>query len=61
MVGQIGTLQAGAWGDAVVFDLEEGRFEYWDSHQQVRVGRQRLVPRVVVRAGKVYRDAAHHA
>jgi dihydroorotase len=52
--GQIGTLQAGAWGDAVVCDLQEGRFELSDSHGQVRMGRQRLVPGTVVRAGKVY-------
>ncbi len=67
MTDQIGTLRSGAWGDAVVFELEEGRFEFWDSHGQVRIGRQRLAPRVVVRAGRVYQaergrsDAAHHA
>ncbi len=55
MAGEIGTLQVGAWGDAVVFDLEEGRFEFGDSHGQVRLGQRRLVPRQVVRAGKVYR------
>jgi len=57
----IGTLREGAWGDAVVFDLQEGRFEFADSHGQRRTGRQRLVPLTVVRAGKVYRYAAHHA
>jgi dihydroorotase len=55
MPGQIGTLQVGAWGDAVVFDLQEGRFELSDSHGQVRMGRRRLVPGTVVRAGKVSR------
>ena len=59
-MSDIGTLRSGAWGDAVVFDLQEGRFELRDCHGQVRNGRQRLVPLTVVRAGKVYRDAAHH-
>jgi dihydroorotase len=60
-VSDIGTLREGAWGDAVVFDLQEGRFEFADSHGQKRTGRQRLIPLTVVRAGKVYRRAAHHS
>jgi dihydroorotase len=55
MSGQIGTLRAGAWGDAVVFHLQDGVFEFADSHGETRMGRQRLVPQTVVRAGKVYR------
>src|SRR5712691_2243054 len=55
MQSQIGTLQVGAWGDAVIFELQEGPFELRDSHGQARIGRQRLVPTTVVRAGKVYR------
>ncbi len=67
MADQIGTLCVGAWGDAVVFDVQEGRFPLADSHGQVRTGRQRLVPTTVVRAGSVYgaergtSDAPHHA
>ncbi len=64
MADKIGTLRVGAWADAVVFDLEEGRFELHDAHAQVRIGRQRLVPTAVVRGGRVYRQAvraAHHA
>lgn len=57
MSDQIGTLRVGAWGDAVVFELQEGRFDLRDSHGQSRVGRQRLVPKTVVRAGKRYRAA----
>jgi predicted amidohydrolase len=66
MAGQIGTLRAGAWGDAVVLDLEQGRFELRDSHDKVRIGSQRLIPTTVVRAGKLYREPspahthAHH-
>lgn len=54
MADQIGTLKVGAWGDAVVFALQEGNFPLTDSHGQVRMGHQRLVPTTVVRAGKVY-------
>jgi len=52
--GKIGTLAVGAWGDAAVFDLEEGAFDYVDSRGQSRTGRQRLVPRVVVKGGQVW-------
>ena len=51
---ELGTLKLGAWGDAVVFDLQKGNFEYWDSDGQVRTGKQRLVPVNVVRAGRIY-------
>jgi dihydroorotase len=66
MAGEIGTLRAGAWGDAVVFDLQQGRYEFRDSQGQVRVGTQQLVPTTVVRAGRVYKESpqahrhAHH-
>lgn len=52
--GRIGTLAVGAWGDAVVFDLEDGTFDLADSHGQVRRARRRLVPRVVVKGGAVW-------
>jgi len=56
MADRIGTLRVGAWGDAVVLRLEEGRFPLIDSHGLERIGQQRLVPALVVRAGKVYCD-----
>jgi dihydroorotase len=56
MADRIGTLRVGAWGDAVAFALLEGRFDLRDSHGEVRIGRQRLVPRTVVRGGRVYRE-----
>lgn len=61
MSDHIGTLRAGAWGDAVVFQLQDGEFELRDSHDETRIGRQRLVPKTVVRAGNVYRDTAASA
>lgn len=54
---QIGTLKPGAWGDAVVFTLEKGTFGLVDSRGQIRNGSQRLVPTVVVRAGKIYEQS----
>ena len=58
MSGRIGTLAVGAWGDAVVLDLEEARgghrFALADSQGEVRLARQRLVPRTVIKGGKVY-------
>jgi dihydroorotase len=55
MSDQIGTLKVGAWGDAVVFEYQEGSFEWRDSHGQVRIGRQKLAPITVIRAGRIYR------
>ncbi|HKV44365.1 MAG TPA: amidohydrolase/deacetylase family metallohydrolase [bacterium] len=54
MADRIGTLRVGAWGDAVVCDLQTGRFDLRDSHGQHRLGRQRLMPTTVVRAGQRY-------
>lgn len=66
MADRIGTLRVGAWGDAVVFELQDGEFRFEDSHGDVRTGRRRLVPKTVVRGGRVYREtpeghtARHH-
>jgi dihydroorotase len=54
MSNQLGTLKVGAWGDAVVFAEEEGNFELIDSHGQKRMGRRRLMPKIIVKAGKIY-------
>jgi dihydroorotase len=54
MAGQIGTLVVGAWGDAVIFELQEGAFELEDCHGQTRLGRRRLMPEIVIRAGQRY-------
>ena len=59
MEGKIGTLAPGAEGDAVVLDLQEGDFEFVDSRRVARRGALRLVPTVVVKAGREYPVAAH--
>lgn len=56
MQDQIGTLKKGAWGDAVIFDLQEGDFQLVDSHGEVRTGHQKLVPVAVIKGGRVYRS-----
>ena len=53
MADRIGTLAVGAWGDAVVLGLQEGTFDLYDCHKQVRQARQLLVPEVVVKGGRV--------
>jgi dihydroorotase len=53
MAGEVGTLAPGAHGDAVVLDLEEGAFPLFDARGVERTGRQRLVPRTVVKTGGV--------
>ncbi|MCC6168873.1 MAG: amidohydrolase/deacetylase family metallohydrolase [Caldilineaceae bacterium] len=56
--GQLGTLRPGAWGDAVVLDVETGEFPLVDSTGVMQIGHRRIVPRTVVRGGKVYQPAA---
>jgi dihydroorotase len=59
MADRLGTLAVGAHGDAVVFDLEEGAFDLIDSKGDRRVGQRRLIPRTVVKAGKIYEGTIH--
>jgi dihydroorotase len=49
----IGTLQVGAWGDAVLWQLAQGAFEFSDSHKQTRSGARKFVMVKVVKGGKV--------
>jgi dihydroorotase len=51
---KIGTLKVGSVGDAVVFRLQEGAFEFVDAHGNQRAGEQKLEPTLVVRSGKPY-------
>ena len=47
---------SGAWGDAVVFDLQQGEFQLGDAGGQTRIGKQNLEPIAVVKGGKIYRQ-----
>ncbi len=58
MADEIGTLRPGAWGDAVVFSLETGKFPLVDSHGVIRTSTQRLVPETVIRRGARYDPAS---
>jgi len=55
--GHLGTLDVGAAGDAVVLDVQDGRFGLADSAGVVRYGERRLVPTSVVKAGVVHRSS----
>jgi dihydroorotase len=59
MKDQIGTLVPGAWGDAVVFRHETGKFPFIDSLKVQRTGTQRLVPVHTVRGGALYQAPMH--
>ncbi len=48
---EVGALRAGCSADVAVFAVEEGQFEFADSTGERVTGRQRLVPRLVLRAG----------
>jgi dihydroorotase len=52
--GDLGTLAPGAAGDAAVFAVEEGRFAYQDADGNTLEGDRRWVPRLTVRAGRIW-------
>ena len=53
MQGRLGTLKTGAEADLALFELAEGRFDFSDVAGETRTGRWKLVPRGVIRAGRV--------
>ena len=61
MSGRLGTLAPGAWGDAVILNIEEGRFDLVDCHNETRVADRRLAPRAVIRDGRVQAAQATRA
>jgi dihydroorotase len=52
--GELGTLAVGAAGDAAVFSVDEGRFDYQDADGNTLEGARRWTPRLTVRAGRVW-------
>ena len=47
-----GTLNVGAPADVAILELREGRFEFVDNYENLRVGRQRLFPYETVIEGR---------
>ena len=47
-----GTLNVGAPADVAILELREGRFEFVDNYENLRVGRQRLFPYETVLEGR---------
>ena len=60
MAGEIGTLAAGAAGDAVVLQMQTGAFAFQDSRRIERIGERRLEPVLVVRAGRIVEIGQEH-
>jgi len=50
---ELGTLRVGTVADIFVFDIEEGEFDFEDTHCRIEKGSRRIVPSFLVRAGKV--------
>lgn len=51
---EIGTLRPGTAADIFQFELENGEFNFIDTHLKVRKGSQRIKPRNTVKEGTVY-------
>jgi dihydroorotase len=51
---RLGTLGVGDGGDAVVFGLEEGSFDFFDAHGGCRTGNLRITPAHVIKDGRLY-------
>ncbi len=56
MHDEIGTLKVGAHADIAIFEFAEGRFEFVDCEAQRRIGGKRLLPRGVVRSGRLVKS-----
>ncbi len=52
--GTLGTLRNGASGDLTILDLEKGRFEFTDAEAGRKIGKERLVPIVAVKEGRLF-------
>lgn len=52
--GELGTLKPGNCADVAIFELQEGAFEFLDARGNMRIGEQKLVPALTLRAGKQY-------
>lgn len=55
MTDKIGSLSPGAWGDVTVFDVVPGKWTFRDRLRASVTCKEKLVPKLVVRAGDVIR------
>lgn len=55
MTDKIGSLSPGAWGDVTVFDVVPGKWTFRDRLRASVTGKEKLVPKLVVRRGEVIR------
>ena len=51
--GELGTLRVGSVADIAVLDKQEGNFEFTDSYDQIRVGRELLIAATTIRRGEI--------
>ena len=49
----LGTLRLGTVADLFAFDVQEGSFEFEDTHSRIEIGSQKIIPELVVRAGSI--------
>jgi len=56
MQNEIGTLKVGAHADIAIFEFAVGCFEFVDCEAQMRIGSKRLLPRGVVRSGRLVKS-----
>ena len=52
--GILGTIKTGASGDLTILDLQKGTFEFTDAEDRHKIGRERLVPIITIREGRVF-------
>jgi len=52
--GMLGTIKTGALGDLTILNLQKGTFEFTDAEDRHKAGRERLVPIITIREGRVF-------
>ena len=59
--GEIGTLRKGAIADVLIFEEEDGEFEFLDTHFRALRGNRRLKAVQVIRKGKMFEPGSYPA
>ena len=50
---QLGTLKTNTIADIFIFEIEEGEFKFEDTHMRTEIGKYRIKPSLVLKAGEV--------